>query len=229
MFLEDLRQAIGVLGQVLQRHRAIFDEGDRLAVALHGHHDVQPGLADFPQAALLGCIGDLDHRAGKAEIPEQFFQAREPLDQGIAIVASEFDQQDRVRVTQEETFHHRPELVVLACEGDHGAVDQFHRIRVETDDLLGQLHGAVETGKVRHAQHLVPWQRRQLQVQAAEPGERPLGPDQEMRQIVRQVRLHHVEVVALDAPQHARPARLDLGRLTPRDGMDGIHDVAITG
>ena len=35
----------GVVGEVLQVDRAVLDEGDRFAVALHRHHDVQPGLA----------------------------------------------------------------------------------------------------------------------------------------------------------------------------------------
>src|SRR3546814_1855794 len=34
VLLEDAGQAVGVVGKILQRHRAILDEGDRLAVAL---------------------------------------------------------------------------------------------------------------------------------------------------------------------------------------------------
>ena len=49
---EHLGQALRVVGEVLQRHGAVLDEGDRLAVALHGHHDVEPGLAHFPQRRL---------------------------------------------------------------------------------------------------------------------------------------------------------------------------------
>ena len=49
---EDLGQLRGVLGQVLERHRAVLDEGHRLPVALHRHHDVEPRLAHVPERLL---------------------------------------------------------------------------------------------------------------------------------------------------------------------------------
>ena len=68
VLFEHARQPVGVLGEVLERHRAVFDEGHRLAVAFHRHHDVEPRFAHFPHVALQARVGDLDHAAGEAEI-----------------------------------------------------------------------------------------------------------------------------------------------------------------
>ncbi len=68
---EHLGQRVGVLGQVLQRHGAVFDEAHRLAVALQAHHDVQAGLAHFPQGLLRRLVGHLHHAAGQAQVAHQ--------------------------------------------------------------------------------------------------------------------------------------------------------------
>src|SRR6185503_4781798 len=41
VFPEHFGQPVGVFGQMLERHRAVLDERDRLAVAFHRHHDVE--------------------------------------------------------------------------------------------------------------------------------------------------------------------------------------------
>jgi hypothetical protein len=61
VLLENARQLVGVLGQVLERHRAVLDEGHGLAVALHRHHDVESRLAHLPEVALEAGIDHLDH------------------------------------------------------------------------------------------------------------------------------------------------------------------------
>ena len=57
----------GVIGKVLERHRAVLHEGDGLSFALHGHHDVQAGLAHLPDGLLEGGVGGLDDRPGLRE------------------------------------------------------------------------------------------------------------------------------------------------------------------
>ena len=57
-----------------QRHRAVFDEADRLAVALQAHHDVQAGLAHLPQRLLRRLVDHLDHAAGQAQVAHQLDQ-----------------------------------------------------------------------------------------------------------------------------------------------------------
>ena len=82
VFFEHLGQRIGVFGQVLQRHGAVFNKADRLAVALEAHHDVEAGLAHFPQVFLRRVVNHFDHRTGQAQVAHQLHQ---PLDLGDEI------------------------------------------------------------------------------------------------------------------------------------------------
>ena len=76
--LEDVVQPLGVVGEVGQRDGAILDEGDRLPVALHAHHDVEPGLAHLGHRGLEAGIDAADHGAGIAEIGHHLVQRIEP-------------------------------------------------------------------------------------------------------------------------------------------------------
>ena len=49
---EDLVEPRGIVGEMRQRHRAVLDEGDRLALLLHRHHDVEAGGAKLGDAGL---------------------------------------------------------------------------------------------------------------------------------------------------------------------------------
>ena len=69
-----LRQRAGVFGQVFEWHRAVFDKADRLAVALQAHHDVEPGLAHFPQVFLWRVVHHFHDRAGQAQLTHQLDQ-----------------------------------------------------------------------------------------------------------------------------------------------------------
>ena len=68
VFVKNLGQAVGVIGQVLQANRAILDEGHRFTVALHRHHDVEALLADLPNRRLETGVGGFDNRVRKPEI-----------------------------------------------------------------------------------------------------------------------------------------------------------------
>ena len=65
---EHVVQALGVVGQVVQAHGAVLDEGHRLPVAAHGHHDVQPGLPHLGDGGLEGGVGGAHDGAGPAEV-----------------------------------------------------------------------------------------------------------------------------------------------------------------
>ena len=54
---------VGVFGEMLERHRAILDEGDRLSLLLHRHHDVEAGGAHIGDRGLQRRIEHLDHAA----------------------------------------------------------------------------------------------------------------------------------------------------------------------
>jgi len=75
VLVEDLRQPVGEFRQIGQRHGAILDEGDRLPVALHRHHDVQPRLAHRGHLRLRFRVGEPDHRIGMAVVGQQLLEA----------------------------------------------------------------------------------------------------------------------------------------------------------
>ena len=68
VFRKHLGQPRGVFGEIVQRHGAILDEGDRLPRILHRHHDVEAFLAHVPDRGLEGIVGGLDHAAGQSQI-----------------------------------------------------------------------------------------------------------------------------------------------------------------
>ena len=71
VFLKHFGQRVGVFGQVFEGHSAVFNEAHRFAVTLEAHHDVQAGLADFPQVFLRRVLDHLDHRTGQTQIAHQ--------------------------------------------------------------------------------------------------------------------------------------------------------------
>ena len=94
---EHLRQAIDVLGEMLERHGAVLDERHRLAVALHAHHDVEAGLAHVPQRLLRAGVGHAHDAARQAEIAHQRDEIARACARGSSrVVADELDQQDRL-------------------------------------------------------------------------------------------------------------------------------------
>ena len=96
VLLEDGGEALGVVGEVLQRHRAVLDEGDGLSLALHRHHDVEARGAHLPHGLLAGGIRHLHHAAGVAEIAHQLVEAVEAAQVLGLVVLGELDQQQRV-------------------------------------------------------------------------------------------------------------------------------------
>ena len=74
---EHLGQPVDVVGEMLERHRAVLDERHRLAVALHAHHDVEAGLAHVPQRLLRARLrSSRTTAAGQAEVAHQLGEAR---------------------------------------------------------------------------------------------------------------------------------------------------------
>ena len=209
VLLEHVRQAVGVLGEMLERHRAVLDEGHRLAVALHRHHDVEAGLAHLPDVLLLLRVGDLDHAAGQAEVGHQLHQVLQ-LACGAMLVAGELDQQDRVGLALDERV--RPSSRNAAMSRARSIIVRSTSSTAdgpELDDVLRQLHRGVELREVAHAERALRRQRRELQMEALGPGERAFGADQQVRGVgVRRAEV--VEVVAGDLAQHLREARFDL-------------------
>ncbi len=140
--VEHLCEPLGVVGEVLERHRAVLDERHRLAGLLHRHHDVEARGAHLGDRRLQCGIEHLDDAAefrprsvpAEAEIAHQLAEPRHPPE--ILFRAGvELDQQHGVRRAAHELLHRRAEHRDVARELDHGAVDQFHRDRPELDDV----------------------------------------------------------------------------------------------
>jgi hypothetical protein len=213
VFFENPGQAIGVLGEVLQPYRAILDKGYRFAVALHRHHDVEPGLAHLPHRRLETGVERLDDRAGKAEVGHQFTQLRELLQLRLALVAGKLDQQQRIWLAAHETIDGLAKQRNLARQIDHGAIDQFDRGRVEPDDMLGRVHRLVKAREMANAQHLVPRDLLQLQLQAGKKRQRAFRTDQQARDVGLVGLRDLVDVVTADATQQRRKTAFYLLRL----------------
>ena len=149
---EHLVQPLGVVGQIIQRDRTILDERDRLGVALHRHHDVQPGFAHLGDAGLERRVGRPHHRVGIAEIGHRRFQLGELRQQRRVFVAVELDQQQAVGLADQHAVDQRAIDRDGAAEIDHGAIDQLHRFRIERNQMAGRLHRGAEawgTGRYR--------------------------------------------------------------------------------
>ena len=185
VLLEHLGEPRSVFGEMLERHRAILDEGNRFALVLHRHHDVEAGGAHVGDRGLQGRIEHFDHaallRAGLveavAEIAHQFGELFQPAQIFVLIVLAEFDQQDRVRIAAHEPLQRRAKHRDLARKLDHGAVDQFDADRLQPHDVLGRIHRIVEAAEVTGADRAAAEQRRELQLDLRGEAERAFGAD----------------------------------------------------
>ena len=226
--VEDAGQALGVVRKVLERHRAVLDEGDRLPVALHRHHDVEPGLADFPDCALEGRLPRLDHRAGVAEVGHQLDEAVQRAHLRGRVLARELHQEQGVGLAANEALDRRAEERDVAGEIDHRAVDQLHRGGLESDDVRGRLHRGPEARKVAYAEHPVGGNRRERELDGGGAGERALRAHEEVAEVDRLAGGERVDVVAADPPSELRKALRDLRRVLaperqqiPGQGVEG--------
>ena len=229
--LEHLGELRGVFGQMLERHRAVLDEGDRLALVLHRHHHVEPGGADLADRCLQRRVHHLDHaapaRAGAApvvaEVAHQLGEPQQPAEILAMIVLAELDEQDRLRIAAHHGIDRRLEHRDVARQAEHGAVDQFDGNRRELDDVLRRLHRALEAAEVAGADRAAAEQRRELELDLGGEAERAFGADQDMREVHVVAAGHErVEIVAADAALHLREARLDHLGLARAD----LHEVA---
>ena len=207
---EDVVQLFGEIGEIGQRDGAILDEGDRFAVALHRHHDVQPGFPHFGDLGLKARIGGPHDSARIAEIAHRLIQRGQLGQQWRILMAVEFHDQQRIRLAFDHAVDGGAEDRDGAAEIDHRAVHQFHRLRVELDQMLGGIHRRAEIRELADAEHFARLDGGELEFDARREGQRALTAHQNARQIAA---LQTVEIIAADAPQHVGEARCDLRRL----------------
>ena len=80
------------------------------------------------------------------------------------ILFGELDKQHGCRLTVDELLDHRTEDINVPGKLNHRIVDQLDRRWVELHDVLGGIHGLVESREMADAHHLVLRDRRQLQL-----------------------------------------------------------------
>ena len=220
---------------MLQRHGAILDEGDRFALLLHRHHDVEAGGAQFGDRRLQLQIGHRHDAAlviaaaaeAVAEIAHHVLQRR---DAGVVLLRriGEFDQQQRRGIALDEGLQRRHEHVDAAGEPDHGRIHQLDRGRLQGDDVLGRLHRRAEGREVAGAEDLGRLgQRRQPDLDGGGNAQRAFRADQQMGEVDRIVGGHQrVEIVAADPALHLGEARRDLAGLAAAQRQHGGDEFA---
>ena len=223
---EDLVEAGGVVRQMRQFDGAVLDEGDRLPLLLHRHHDVEAGFAQFGDGALLPRIGDGHHAAlrlaaalpGEAEIGNRTCQHVETPEILLRILLGELDEEQRLRLAPDELLQGWPEHGDLPRQGDHRVVHQLNRLRPQRHQVLRRVHRLVEGREVTDAHHRIGRLRRELQLDPGGIGERALGTDQKLGEVHRRLlRDQRIDVVAADPAHHLRKAFIDLAGLAPAD------------
>ena len=230
VLLENPRQPRGVVRKVIERHRAVLDEGYRLPLVLHRHHDVEARGAHLGDRRLQRGVEHIDHAApmlaglvpAETEIAHHIMQTGKAADILLLIRLAELDQQDRFRrvaaVAAHELLQRRAEQRNVPRKLDHGAVDQLDTDRLQAHQMLRRRHRLVERAEVTGADRTAAEHRRQLQIDPVEKGERAFAAGENMREIgVIIARHQRIEIVAADAALHLGKARDDFFRLACAD------------
>ena len=129
MLGENLIQFFGVIGQIIQTDGAIFNEGNRFPIALHGHHDIEASFTHLSNRGLKARISGAHHLAGMAQIRHHFIQPRQIAQQRAIFLAVEFHNQQAIRFADQHFVNGRAIDRDGTAQIDHGAIHQFHRFR----------------------------------------------------------------------------------------------------
>ena len=208
VLFEDVVEAFGVVGEVLQGHGTVFDEGDRFSVAFHRHHDVEAGFADFGDLGLEGGVGGGDDGLGVAEVGHECVEFGQLGQQRCVLVAVEFDDEQAVGVAFDHSVDGGAEDRDLAAEVDHGAVDEFDGFGVKGDEVLAGGHGGAEAGELADPQDFAGLDGVQLELDLGGEGEGAFGADEEAGEVGTG---EGFEVVAADAAELLGEAGGDFG------------------
>src|ERR1700693_3827900 len=94
MALEDRVESLGIVSQILDGHGGVLNEGDRFAVALHRHHDVEARLAHFGDLRLEIRLDGATHAVRKAQIAHKALKPCELRKQRLILEPMKFDDQE---------------------------------------------------------------------------------------------------------------------------------------
>ena len=205
---EHLVQPIGVLGDMLQRHRAIFDERNRLPVGLHRHDDVETGFADGPDLLLKCGIRGAHHGVRMAERSHEVFEFREVVDLAVEFLTGELDQQECRGCSLGEALYGRTERGIVSRETQQRLVQQLDGGWMQLDDVLHGVHRRVEGRKVADAKDTMRRGRLQVELDACEHAEGAFGSDQQVGHVEPSVG-NAIDVVTGHPPKDLGKAALD--------------------
>ena len=223
MVREDGVELVRVFGEMLERDGAVFDDRDRLRIALHRGHDVEARGAHAPELRLIGRARQRHDAVREAERRHHPIELREPFHELERIVAREFHQQDRTGLAAHELLDRRPEDGARACQLQHRCIDELDRDGAQRDEFFRRRHRVVEARKMADAERRRARQRLQREFDLREERERSLGADEQLRRI-EIVAQGEIEVVAADAPQHLGKASIDFCALAQRDRADALDE-----
>ena len=182
MLGENLIQLFGVIRQIIQTDRAIFNEGNRFPIALHGHHDIEASFTHLSNRCLKACISGAHHLAGMAQIRHHFIKPGQIPHQRAIFLAVEFHNQQAIRFANQHLVNRGAIDRDGTPQIDHGAIHQLHRFRHQGNKMLRCFHRLAEARELANAQNLARLDRPQLQIQRRRKGQSALRPHQQPRQ-----------------------------------------------
>ena len=220
VLLEDVGEPRGVVGEMLERHRAVLDEGDRLSLLLHRHHDVEAGGAHLGDRGLQLGIEHLDHAAPLgAAVGSSRSRDRPSARRGARGGAR--SRPGRPRRTRPAAAPSGSPRTNASSVGRNMAMSRASSIIVRSTSSTAMgpsltmccaaVHRLVEAAEVAGADRAPAEQRRQLQLDRGRERQRALRADQDMREVDVVAAGHQrVDVVAADPALHLGKARGDL-------------------
>ena len=183
---------VGVFGEMLERHRAILDEGDRLSLLLHRHHDVEAGGAHVGDRRLQRRIEHLDHAAPlrAAACPSR---SRDRPSARASCFSRRTFSSGRPRRTRPAAPRPARRARTARASGGTSAMSRASSIMVrstsstaigaELDEVLRRVHRLVEAAEMAGADRALAEQRRELQLDLRGEAERAFRADQDMREV----------------------------------------------
>ncbi len=210
---DDREEALDVIAKLLRRDGSVFDERERLGVALHRHREAERRLAEAPDARLIGGARRAPPRAADARAGEGALQRFKSRRQILRAVGVELDAEKRASISLKDAPSQRVERGALPRVVEDELVHHLNgRWAVAQDKRCGA-QGVEQLFELDRENGLGIRQRDEIDFRLDDEAERALRADHQLGQVERLRRIDEfVEVVAAHAAQDLREAPIDLRR-----------------